>query len=156
MWGLWYNSRMSEEYIELPLTQGRVAKISIDDFQRCSKWSWHFDGRYARGYPHGIKEYLHRYINKPISNEVVDHINGDRLDCRRTNLRNCSHSVNSSNKHFTRNKHGFMGIYECSKYPGKFRAEIYYLGKKYGLGTFKSADLAHAAYLTKKTELHGG
>jgi hypothetical protein len=145
---------VSEEYVELQLTQGKVAKVSINDFQRVSKWSWHFDGRYARGYPHGIKEYLHRYINQPKSNEVVDHINGDRLDCRRVNLRNCSHSINSSNKHVTKNKHGLMGVYERLDYPGTFRAEIYYLGKKYGLGTHKTAEAAHDAYLRKKSELH--
>jgi hypothetical protein len=145
---------MNTEYKELALSQGKVALVDASDYERVAQWSWHFDGRYARGYPHGVKEYLHRYIMRPKTSQVVDHINGDRLDCRRNNLRNCSKSVNSSNQHTVpRNKHGLRGVYKVSDRPG-YRAEIYYQGKRYTLGTHETPELANKAYLDAKEKLH--
>jgi hypothetical protein len=145
---------MDDGYVELDLSQGRVALVSSDDYERVVKWSWHFDGRYARGYPHGVKEYLHRYIMKPQMDEVVDHINGDRLDCRRSNLRNCSRSINASNRHGKpRNKLGYAGVYKNAGGRG-YRAEIFVEGKRYTLGIHDSAEEAHLAYLAAKEQLH--
>lgn len=141
--------------MEIQLSQGKVALIDDIDYERVNRWSWHFDGRYARGYPHGIKEYLHRYIMQTKSGEVVDHINGDRLDNRRANLRNCSHAFNASNRHGpVTNKHGLRGVYRAK--GRKWRAEIYWLGKHYALGTFSSAVEANAAYEEAKVLLHNG
>lgn len=145
---------MAKSYAEVPLSQGRVVLIDWDDVDSVSRWSWHFDGRYARGYPHSVKEYLHRFIMKPKAGEIVDHINGDRLDCRRANMRNCSPSINTSNQHTaTKNKHGYRGVYRRGK---SYRSEIYYLGKHYALGTFKTPAAAHRAYLKAKALLHSG
>ena len=131
---------------KIPLSQGVVAIVDDEDYERVMRWSWHFDGRYARGYPHGIKEYLHRYIMRPKTTEIVDHINGNKLDCRRSNLRNCSPSINSINRHGSiRNKHGLRGIY-WSKEARRFRAEIYHLGRHYCLGSFGTAIEANQAY----------
>lgn len=139
--------------MEVELSQGKVAIVSPEDYERVNQWSWHFDGRYARGYPHGIKEYLHRYISRPKTGQVVDHINGNKLDCRRDNLRNCSYSVNSSNKHRTINKYGYMGVY-FNKKQGKYRSEIYHEGIHYSLGSHNTAEEAHLAYIAAKEQLH--
>lgn len=142
-------------YAKVPLSQGRYALVDEDDFVRVTQWSWHFDGRYARGYPASGKEYLHRYIMQPKAGKVVDHINGDKLDCRRENMRVCTQSLNAANSRSRRpNKHGLEGVY-FDKNAKRWRAEICVNYKKIALGTFKSPELAHAAYLTARNEYFG-
>ena len=33
---------------EIPLTQGKVAIVDVDDYEYLMQWSWCFDGDYAR------------------------------------------------------------------------------------------------------------
>lgn len=68
---------------------------------------------------------LHRVIMRAPGGRIVDHVNGDRLDCRRSNLRFATQRENSRNAHSTRNqKRGqFKGIY-WDKSCQKWRAEI--------------------------------
>ena len=44
------------------------------------------------------RKYLHRHISDAPHGVDVDHINGDRLDNRKENLRICSHAQNSRNR----------------------------------------------------------
>lgn len=85
----------------------------------------------------------------------IDHINGDRLDNRWTNLRQASHSVNSQNRRWPtkRNKSGVLGVFRDG---AKWRACIRVKGKTIGLGTFDSLDAAGNAYICAKRRLHEG
>lgn len=146
---------MDDGFVEIDLSQGKKALISSDDYERVLQWVWHYEGRYAACYQNGKKVYLHRFIMKPKKGLVVDHINGDRLDCRRSNLRNCTSSLNASNRHSpVINKHGLRGVYRRS--DDKFRAEIFFQGKKYALGTFSTPEEGNAAYNIAKQSLHSG
>lgn len=92
--------------------------------------------------------FLHHSYNEP--KLVVDHINGNSLDDRLLNLRFVSQHVNSLNKHNTKNKHGFTGVYyKNNKYFGKLKVK----DTTYHTKGFKTAEEAHEAYLCKRLEV---
>lgn len=84
----------------------------------------------------------------------VDHINGIKTDNRFANLRDVSNSENQQNqrKAHKHNLSGFLGV--SSKGIGQFSANIRLNGKQHYLGTYPTAEAAHAAYLNAKRELH--
>lgn len=86
---------------KIKLTKEKFALVDDGDFKLLSQWKWSFDGRYAkRAYRvEGklINIRLHRFLLKPAAGLEVDHINGDKLDNRRSNLRICTHRENSAN-----------------------------------------------------------
>lgn len=97
-----------EDYAEIIVRnkQGTIkgkAIIDLDDVERCKRFKW---GMYSNGYFYGninkiLRIRLHRFIlgldawDK--SNEV-DHINRNRADNRKSNLRIVNHSENNKNK----------------------------------------------------------
>lgn len=85
----------------------------------------------------------------------IDHINGDGLDNRISNLRQASPAENSQNrtKANTNSSHGLLGInYEPKK--RLWRARIGLNGKRIYLGKFKSKEDAYKAYIEAKRIHH--
>ncbi len=78
--------------------------------------------------------------------EYVDHINGDRLDNRRENLRACSCSQNLANRGKNKNNtSGFKGV-TWSKSSKKWQAQLKLGGKMKYLGVFDVPKDAALAY----------
>lgn len=96
---------------------------------------------------------LHREIMGAIDGEIVDHINGNGLDCRRENLRKCTHAENMQNRKI--HKHNALGVKGVYEKRGKFAAQIRANGKKHCLGYFDSIKEAAAAYVAAAKLLHG-
>ena len=88
---------------------------------------------------------------------VIDHLDGNPLNNRISNLRDVSNSVNGQNQRRTRSNttSGFLGV-TFNKRDSKFKAQIMLDGKSKYLGLFPTAELAHAAYLAAKRQLHEG
>lgn len=88
---------------------------------------------------------------------VIDHIDGDPLNNRISNLRDVTCFVNMQNqrKANSDNKTGLLGVY-LNKKSGKFIAQIGYKGKLKYLGSFSTPEDAHAAYLVAKRKHHEG
>ena len=84
----------------------------------------------------------------------IDHINGNPLDNRIVNLRDVSVQMNRQNFHGpnSRNKLGVLGVGKAQNQQHGYRARINHTH----LGTFKTIDEAHQAYLAAKRELHEG
>lgn len=81
--------------------------------------------------------------------EQIDHINGDRSDNRICNLRAATAQSNSCNKRGSRPLKG------TGKLPsGRWQASICAQGRRYYLGSFDSAEAAHAAYCAAAAALH--
>lgn len=88
---------------EIPLSQGKVTIVDEGDYAFLMQWKWHYHvtGYAQRNSPrnggkqHPIK--MHRVIMECPSNMVVDHINHDKLDNRRCNLRICTQGQNNIN-----------------------------------------------------------
>lgn len=89
---------------------------------------------------------------------VIDHINSVPADNRLANLRDVSSSLNAQNrkKASTRSKSGFLGVSKTES--GLYACQILDPANKKALylGSFTTAEGAHAAYLAKKRELHPG
>lgn len=85
----------------------------------------------------------------------VDHINGAKSDNRIANLRDVSASVNMQNQRTAqpRNASGYLGV---TIHGGRFEASIKLNGKNIYIGSYKTPELAHSAYLAKKREIHPG
>lgn len=87
--------------------------------------------------------------------EQVDHINCCKDDNRWANLRECSGRVNQENRRaaLKTNRAGLLGV---TSLPGRHIARIVVRGKQLWLGSYPTADMAHAAYLRAKRESHEG
>jgi len=124
------------------------------DYSRVSQYKWHASPRkhtvYAYAYignsrkdSHKIS--LHRFIMDTPKGSEVDHIDGNGLDCRRHNLRNCTIRQNRQNQRKLRNSLSqFKGV---SYRRGRWRAFIAPDGlKTKELGSFASEPEAARAY----------
>lgn len=111
------------------------------------------------GYPvariDGVRTRLHRHVAGHPAGMDVDHINRDKLDCRRQNLRLATRQQNSCNAgRRTHNTSGYRGVYLC-KFTRRWRAEIRANGAAHKLGRFSDPAEAAAAYDAAAIRLHG-
>lgn len=107
------------------------ALISADDVYKVEMNSWRLN---SHGYAiKSVKENgrtknisLHHVVyKKPSKGMVIDHINRNKLDNRRENLREVSHSVNSANRKLNRSKNSLF------KYPGVRQVKNHKTGQIY-------------------------
>jgi len=159
-----YNRSMKE----IQLTQGKIAIVDDEDFERVSARRW-FAVKYAN---YGGEKFLaltnikkadgkwtnislHRFIMNPPIGVEVDHINKDTLDNQKANLRLASRSQNARNRSmFSNNKSGFKGVYFCKRIQ-RFIAQIICNKKRYKLGHFHTAIDAAKAYNDAAIKFHG-
>lgn len=85
----------------------------------------------------------------------IDHINGIKTDNSIKNLRCVSNAENGQNINNprTRNVSGLLGVCYDNRHD-VYYARIMVRGKQLNLGTFKTAEEAHEAYLKAKNDLH--
>lgn len=118
-----------------------------DDHELVSKHKWMVcDGRYVKTAFGGNRYTLGRFLLSPPDDKDVDHINGDKLDNRRCNLRVVTRSENLGNQGLSsRNTTGYKGVsfVKCDK---KYRAYINHDYKRYELGRFNTPEEAARAY----------
>lgn len=97
---------------EIPLTQGKVARIDDDDYQELSKFKWYakIEGTNVYAAMHRNNRdgklttiRMHRLILKTAGNKICDHIDGNGLNNQRSNLRIVSKRINNQNKQVHRN-----------------------------------------------------
>lgn len=84
----------------------------------------------------------------------TDHINSDGLDNRRSNLRNATHAQNQWNKgKSASNTSGYKGLV-WNKKNKCWMARIRCNGKRYYLGSYRTAVEAAQAYTVAAKQLH--
>lgn len=162
-------NKFDEDFVEIPLTRGKVAIIDKEDLKRVGQWKWsalpanlkmreNFYAHRTVWHTESGKRIqrsisLHRLIMNFPRDLQVDHINGDGLDCRKVNLRLATRSQNSANCFKNRiNQTGFRGV---QRRGCIFMAKISINGKQTYLGTFKTAEDAARAYDKKAVEIYG-
>jgi hypothetical protein len=147
--------------LRLPLTHGLEAIIDAADAHLAAR-QWRAmpradgNGFYAIGRWRGRPWRLHRAVLGVSGDALVDHINGDTLDCRRSNLRVATSAQNAWNqRRRSTNSSGFKGV-DLDRRRGKWRARVRVGdGRRIALGYFESAEAAARAYDAAAAIHHG-
>lgn len=147
--------------IAVPVGHGVVALIDDTDAPLIAGYCWCVCNGYARGsvyvsraadwrpdrYRYKYRRvYMHRLLLNADSDMEVDHINGDRLDNRRANLRVCTRASNSRNAVGKANRRysRFKGV--TWKKGWKWIAQITVNYQRIYLGGYDSEEKAAQAY----------
>ena len=137
---------------QITLTQGKSAIVDNDDYKWLIVYNWYYrkDNRGYGGYAgrsQGNKKILmHREILNTPDGYSTDHINGDTLDNRKTNLRICTQHQNLGNQGAPRhNTSGHKGVY-FNKERRKWQAQIKVYKETIYLGRFLVIEDAIEAY----------
>lgn len=124
----------------IKLSNGGYTIVDPDDFIFLNQWKWRNDNGYAKrrqrikDLEHPITIHMHRVINCTNSELQVDHINRNKLDNRKSNLRSVTQSQNDFNKPLAiHNTSGYKGVH----WHKNKRRWIARIGNKW-LGTFSS------------------
>lgn len=138
---------------EILLSGGQIALVDDSDFDRANQFKWYLcDNGRGNYYVRRTKKengekctaFMHRFILEAKRGTQIDHINDNRLDNQRKNLRFCTHRQNQQNQHKVRGLSKFKGV---SWHDGKWTARIATKQDKHiKLGRFDSEIEAAIAY----------
>jgi len=140
-------------------TKGRYFKIDTADLPlvKSRQWCMEKEG-YAKSRTNGEYVTLHRLLMGVASCGCqirVDHISGDPMDNRRSNLRICSAVDNARNSKLrNNNKSGYKGV-SFAPQRGKYCAYISDNCKTKNLGYYNTAQEAAAAYDEAASFIYG-
>lgn len=171
----WFESDYAVVDVSCPAQPTATTKVDVDDLMYVLdykgrggrlKWFAH-DSSSKKGYWGNYvmstdrKMRLHRYVMRlddPVL--IVDHINGDTLDNRKSNLRVITRSDNGMNvRKRINNTSGYTGV-QLNSRTNLWKACIWLHGKNFYLGEFDTKEQANIAYRTAAkvlsfTERHG-
>lgn len=149
---------IKDGYAEIILKNKKLKEIGrtlidIEDVEKVKNIKWHLiqTGGYVCGNNKNGKDFLlHRYVMNAKEGELIDHINGDKLNNRKSNLRPVNKSQNAMNSKIPiNNTSGVKGVY-WDKRSNKWESAIHINGKKKSLGYFK--DKEEAIRIRKQAE----
>lgn len=155
---------MSNDHKEIQLSRGMHALVDVDDYDRVvDMGSWCADPAkrtfYARKnlYTPGTQKLTPLLMHTFITGwPYVDHINGDGLDNRRSNLRPATALQNMANKRrYRNNTSGFKGVTRNSGTGRPWQASIRANNRRYHLGYHDTPEQAARAYDAAALRLFG-
>ena len=135
---------------KIKLTRNKYALVDDTDFDSLNEHKWWFTTRgYAVREENGKVIFMHRVINATPKGLDTDHINRNKLDNRKSNLRSITRSKNCMNVNPPKNNtSGYLGV---QKHAEGWMARIKVNYKHIYLGYFKHIDDAIQA--RKKAEI---
>jgi hypothetical protein len=144
----------------ITLPSGEVVLVDEADHEMLSHWRWR---RIGKGYVaahvgHGDSRnrtsYMHRLLLLPDDGQEVDHVNGDRLDNRRANLRACTSSQNHCNRAAMAGTSRYKGV-SWEQHAARWVAQIKRHRKRIFLGYFTDEEEAARSYDEAAVRVHG-
>lgn len=135
----------------IPLSKGLQTLVDEEDFDRFISTSWwvspsgnkpYAAGRWSVGSSEA-PQYLHRLIASAPADMTVDHVNGNSLDNRRSNLRICSFGENAFSKRWPIGSSGYRGV---TVERAAWRAQIRVSGRRRRIGAYATPEAAARAY----------
>ena len=95
------------DYLQVPMGGikgfGKFAKVDTADYSLVSRYSWYYRDGYAVSKINRREVRMHRMIlNETDPERLVDHVNRNRLDNRRANLRVYTPKQNANNRETSR------------------------------------------------------
>ena len=145
---------------ELLLNNGKTTLIDKEDYEFLSQYKWRES---SYGYairdvfnPHHTTRFLHQDLVQTKEGMQLDHINGDKLDNRRDNLREVTPQQNMMNKPVEKGTvSGYKGVTRSNKGGKTWRARIFVEGERIHLGCFKTKEEAAIAYNVAASKYFG-
>jgi hypothetical protein len=131
---------------EIVLTQGKVALVDDDDFEWLNQWKWFCNkaGYAVRNLPKHKSEYMHRAIMKTPDGLQTDHVDHNKRNNQKNNLRICNNSQNQANRHYDKSKEsGYRGV---EKRGNKYRAHVTVNQNMIHLGHYENPEDAARVY----------
>lgn len=141
---------------KIKLSQGKFVILDDSDFEYLNQWGWYFMpiGYAGRNMKIGKTKtviYMHREIIKTPTGFVTDHINRDKLDNRRSNLRIVTRSQNGINTGLqSNNVSGYKGVSWHKKHK-LWHTRIKKQNKEIHIGWFRV--FGDAVFARKQAEL---
>lgn len=139
--------------------RGNIILIDTEDLNKVSNYNWHINSEgYARARIKTRYRTMHRLILDLVNSDInlqlhIDHINRNKLDNRKSNLRICTNAENQQNAKLPiTNKSGYKGIRFIEKQTKRpWRVNIRANKQKIEIGSY--ATLEEAIEARKQAEL---
>jgi hypothetical protein len=147
--------RIEGDIAFIPLTKGHEAIIDAADVPLVEGRRWSMSGPGYAQWKGGV--YLHRMILglEAGDGRFADHINGNKLDCRRANLRAATMAQNVQNRPArSDNSSGIKGV-SFDRSRGLWTAEVKSGRVRIRCGRFASKEAAADAVRAAREVLHG-
>jgi hypothetical protein len=152
--------RYGYPFRRIKLTQGKFAIVDPDDFERINQYKWYYNKGYALRHVrrNGKKRaiFMHSFVCPVPPGMFTDHINRNRLDNRKANLRPATFQQNIWNASRKRKTSAspYKGV-TWSRQHRKWMVRIYVGNKAVHLGFFKDDIKAAKAYDRVAKKLRG-
>ena len=140
--------------------------IDDEDWEMVKLYNWHIEYAPAtltyyvntnkcdnNGKQHNLR--LHRYLTNCPKDKMVDHINHDGRDNRKSNIRICTHEENQWNRYKKRNNNNRYKGVSKSKKSKKWRSYINVNTKAIYLGSYPDEISAAKAYNEAAIKYYG-
>lgn len=145
----------NKDYVVIITKKNEKILVDKDDFDKVKQWSWCVSKQgYAVANVNGSVKKINWVLFPTIKHKVQDHINGNKLDNRKCNIRYCTAKENSRNCGVSKNNK--IGIAGVGKTPNNtYRARIMINRKEIWLGTYKTLEEAVQARLKAEKKYFG-
>lgn len=140
---------------KVPVGKDAFAIVDDEDFELVTKYVWQAMNSGDHDHVYAVARLrMHRLVIDAPPGLMVDHINGDTLDNRKSNLRLATNAQNQQNTRSRKGSSRYKGV-GYSKRKKKWRGGFVFEGKYHYCGEFKDEEDCARAVDKKRREVAG-